>query len=238
MVKLCELCGDEAHLHCDADSAFLCRSCDVKFHASNFLFSRHVRRIICPTCDSHTGDLVSGSLSPAWPAKITCSCCGCGTSSSSSSASSCCSSLDLISTSELSSSTTRKTNANNRAPRGREKRVIKAVADGIFVTWCDELGLNGDLRNAVVSLTSFALSVWKSRATTTKVILAAAFWFGVRNAREKTMTCPSLKKVEDITGVQAGMIRAVEKKLARAVTLQLKRCRLDLEEGWAESDNV
>ncbi|KAJ4897730.1 B-box zinc finger protein 32 [Raphanus sativus] len=231
MVKLCELCGEEAHLHCDADSAFLCRSCDVKFHASNFLFSRHVRRIICPTCNSHTGDFVSGSLSP-WPAKLT-TCSSCGTFSSP--ASSCCS--------ELSSSSTRKTASRatvNRSPRGREKRA-KAVADGIFVNWCDELGLNGDSRNAVVSLATLALAVWKSRAATTKVILAAAFWFGVKNqnAREKTMTWPStLKKVGDITGVAAGTIRAVESKLARAVTLQLRRCRVDSEEGWAENDNV
>ncbi|KAG2316022.1 hypothetical protein Bca52824_019144 [Brassica carinata] len=230
MVKLCELCGAEAHLHCDADSAFLCRSCDAKFHASNFLFSRHVRRIICPDCDSLTGDFVSGSLSP-WPPRITCSCCG----SFSSSASSCCSSLDLISSSELSSSTTTSKTIVNRGPRRREKRVKKSVADGIFVNWCDELGLNGDLRNAVVSLASLALAVWKPRPT--KVGSAAAFWFGVRNSR-KTMTWPSLKKVEDITGVEAGMIRAVESKLARAVALQLKRCRMDSEEGWAENDNV
>lgn len=115
------------------------------------------------------------------------------------------------------------------------------MADGIFVNWCDELGLNGDSRNAVVSLATLALAVWKSRAATTKVILAAAFWFGVKNqnAREKTMTWPStLKKVGDITGVAAGTIRAVESKLARAVTLQLRRCRVDSEEGWAENDNV
>ncbi|KAF8109656.1 hypothetical protein N665_0093s0009 [Sinapis alba] len=230
MVKLCELCGAEAHLHCDADSAFLCRSCDVKFHASNFLFSRHVRRIICPGCSSLTGDFVSGSLSP-WPPRITCSCCG----TSSSSASSCCSELDVISSSELSSSTTARKTIVNRGPRRREKRV-KAVADGIFVNWCDELGLNGDSRNGVVSLASLALAVWKRRATT-NVILAAAFWFGVRNSRKK-MTWPSLKKVEDITGVEAGMIRAVESKLARVVTLQLRRCRMDSEEGWAENDNV
>ncbi|CAH8383137.1 unnamed protein product [Eruca vesicaria subsp. sativa] len=224
MVKLCELCGAEAHLHCDADSAFLCRSCDVKFHASNFLFSRHVRRIICPDCNSLTRDEISGHLSP-WPPRVTCSCRG----TSSSSASSCCSSLDLISTSELSSSTTRKTMV-------REKRA-KAVAEGIFVNWCDELGLNRDSRTAVVSLASFALAVGKSRSARTKVVLAAAFWFGVRNSR-KAMTWQSVKKVEDITGVAAGVIRAIEGKLARAVTLQVRRCRVDSEEGWDENDNV
>ncbi|CAH8372996.1 unnamed protein product [Eruca vesicaria subsp. sativa] len=229
MVEPCELCGAEADLHCAADSAFLCRSCDAKFHASNILFSRHVRRIICPHCKSLTGDIVSGSPSP-WPLTTTC-CCG----SVSSSESSCCSSLDRVSSSEQSS-TTRKTKKTPRVvvnkSRGREKRV-KAVADGVFVKWCDELGLNGDSRNAVVSLASLVLAVERP----TKVSLAAAFWFGVRNST-KTRTWPSLKKVEDVTGVAAGMIRAVERKLAGAATLQLRRWRVDSEEGWAENDNV
>ncbi|KAG2306436.1 hypothetical protein Bca4012_084547 [Brassica carinata] len=223
MVKSCELCGAEADLHCAADSAFLCRSCDAKFHASNILFSRHVRRVICPGCKSLTGDLVSSPLSP-WPPRITsCRCCG------SSSESSCCSSLDRVSSSEVSS-TTRKTKKTSRVvARGREKRA-KAVADGVLVRWCDELGLKGDSRNAVVSLASLALAVEKP----TKVILAAAFWFGVRNSSKK-VTCPTLKKVEVVTGVSAGMIRAVESKLARAMTLQLRPWRVDSEEGWGEN---
>ncbi|ESQ47762.1 hypothetical protein EUTSA_v10021479mg [Eutrema salsugineum] len=222
MTKLCELCSAQADLYCDADSAFLCRSCDAKFHASNFLFSRHLRRIICPDCESLTGDFVSGSL-PPWPPRTSC-CSG----SHSSSASSCCS--------ELSSTKTRKTRVvvANRA-RGREK-TVKAVAVGVFVKWCDRLGLNEGFRNAVVSLASLALAVEKPRLKT-KVILAAAFWLGVKNSR-KAMTWPTLKKVEDVTGVASGMIRAVESKLARAMTLQLRRWRVDSEEGWAENDNV
>ncbi|CAN7047118.1 unnamed protein product [Brassica oleracea var. botrytis] len=222
MVKSCELCGAEADLHCAADSAFLCRSCDAKFHASNFLFSRHVRRTICPGCKSLTGDSFSGPLSPS--PRTTACCCG------SSSESSCCSSLDRVSSSELSSTKTSRAVVNKA--RGREKRVM-AAADGVLVKWCDELGLNGDLRNAVVSLASLALAVEKP----TKVILAAAFWFGVRNSPKKVMR-PSLKKVADVSGVAAGMIRAVESKLARAVTLQLKRWRVDSEEGWGENENV
>ncbi|CAF2099602.1 BnaA05g19900D [Brassica napus] len=220
MVKSCELCGAEADLHCAADSAFLCRSCDAKFHASNILFSRHVRRIICPACKSLTGDSFSGPLSPS---PRTTACC-----SGSSSESSCCSSLDRVSSSELSSTTREKTKTSravvNKA-RGREK--------GVLVKWCDELELDGDSRNAVVSLASLALAVEKP----TKVILAAAFWFGVRNSPKKVMR-PSLKKVADVSGVAAGMIRAVESKLARAVTLQLKRWRVDSEEGWGENENV
>ncbi|XP_010509746.1 PREDICTED: B-box zinc finger protein 32-like [Camelina sativa] len=232
MVSFCELCNAEADLHCAADSAFLCRSCDAKFHASNFLFARHFRRVICPTCKSLTRDFVSGPLLP-WPPRTSC----CPETSSSSS---CCSSLDRVSTSELSSTT----GSVNRAARGGEERVKKAkkavaavtVADGVFVKWCDKLGLNRDLTNAVVSYASLALAVERRprpRAMN-RLILAAAFWFGVKN----TMTWTSLKKVEDVTGVAAGMIRAIESKMARAMTLQLRRWRVDSEEGWAENDNV
>lgn len=112
-----------------------------------------------------------------------------------------------------------------------------AVADGIFINWCDKLGLNRDLANAVVSYASLALAVERRpspRVTMKRVILAAAFWFGVKN----TMTWTNLKKVEDVTGVAAGMIRVVENKMAHAMTLQLRRWRVDSEEGWAENDNV
>lgn len=115
---------------------------------------------------------------------------------------------------------------------------MKAVVNGTFVNWCDQLGLNGDLRNAVVSYASIALAMDNPRETK-RVILAAAFWFGVRrNSRKKKMTWPSLKKVEDVTGVAAGMIRAVETKLVRAMTMHLRRWRVNTEEGWAENDNV
>ncbi|CAA0383165.1 unnamed protein product [Arabidopsis thaliana] len=225
MVSFCELCGAEADLHCAADSAFLCRSCDAKFHASNFLFARHFRRVICPNCKSLTQNFVSGPLLP-WPPRTTC----CSESSSSS----CCSSLDCVSSSELSSTTRDVNRARGRENRVKAKAVAVTVADGIFVNWCGKLGLNRDLTNAVVSYASLALAVETRPRATKRVILAAAFWFGVKN----TTTWQNLKKVEDVTGVSAGMIRAVESKMARAMTQQLRRWRVDSEEGWAENDNV
>ncbi|TVU08422.1 hypothetical protein EJB05_41826, partial [Eragrostis curvula] len=39
----CELCGAPAAVHCAADAAFLCASCDAKVHGANFLASRHRR---------------------------------------------------------------------------------------------------------------------------------------------------------------------------------------------------
>lgn len=125
----------------------------------------------------------------------------------------------------------------NRAGRSEKRAKAVAVADGVFVKWCDKVGLDGDLRNDVVSYASLALAAVEKQRSTNKVVLAAAFWFGVRNSRTK-MTWPSLKKVEDVTGVAAGMIRAVEIKLARGVTMQLRRLRVDSEEGWAENDSV
>ncbi|XP_040377024.1 B-box zinc finger protein 32-like [Oryza brachyantha] len=40
----CELCGGVAAVHCAADAAFLCLTCDAKVHGANFLASRHRRR--------------------------------------------------------------------------------------------------------------------------------------------------------------------------------------------------
>jgi hypothetical protein len=33
----CELCGAPAAVHCAADAAFLCASCDAKVHGANFV---------------------------------------------------------------------------------------------------------------------------------------------------------------------------------------------------------
>ncbi|KAF3583678.1 hypothetical protein F2Q69_00030766 [Brassica cretica] len=46
----CELCGGDASVFCEADSAFLCRKCDRWVHGANFLAWRHVRRVLCTAC--------------------------------------------------------------------------------------------------------------------------------------------------------------------------------------------
>ncbi|CAN8268817.1 unnamed protein product [Cochlearia groenlandica] len=57
----CELCGGDATVFCEADSAFLCRKCDRWVHGANFLAWRHVRRVLCTACQKltrrcHVGD--------------------------------------------------------------------------------------------------------------------------------------------------------------------------------------
>ncbi|KAL1197503.1 B-box domain protein 31 [Cardamine amara subsp. amara] len=50
----CELCGGDASVFCEADSAFLCRKCDRWVHGANFLAWRHVRRVLCTACQKLT----------------------------------------------------------------------------------------------------------------------------------------------------------------------------------------
>ncbi|XP_010510772.1 PREDICTED: B-box domain protein 31-like [Camelina sativa] len=50
----CELCSGDAYVFCEADSAFLCRKCDRWVHGANFLAWRHVRRVLCTSCQKLT----------------------------------------------------------------------------------------------------------------------------------------------------------------------------------------
>jgi hypothetical protein len=60
----CELCGGVAAVHCEADSAFLCASCDAKVHGANFLASRHLRRrLVAVDDDEDPGSADSDSSS-------------------------------------------------------------------------------------------------------------------------------------------------------------------------------
>lgn len=56
----CELCGGDASVFCEADSAFLCRKCDRWVHGANFLAWRHVRRVLCTACYKLTRRCVVG----------------------------------------------------------------------------------------------------------------------------------------------------------------------------------
>ncbi|PIA50774.1 hypothetical protein AQUCO_01200193v1 [Aquilegia coerulea] len=57
----CELCSSKASLYCEADDAFLCRNCDKKVHGANFLAFRHVRYLLCSSCQNLTVLYFSGS---------------------------------------------------------------------------------------------------------------------------------------------------------------------------------
>ncbi|XVF66931.1 hypothetical protein PTKIN_Ptkin10aG0079700 [Pterospermum kingtungense] len=53
-MKSCELCKLAARTYCESDQASLCWDCDAKVHGANFLVERHVRCLLCHTCQSLT----------------------------------------------------------------------------------------------------------------------------------------------------------------------------------------
>ncbi|GLT48130.1 hypothetical protein SLA2020_217710 [Shorea laevis] len=53
-MKTCELCKFPARTFCESDQASLCWDCDAKVHGANFLVARHVRCLLCQTCQSLT----------------------------------------------------------------------------------------------------------------------------------------------------------------------------------------
>lgn len=57
----CELCGSRATLYCQADHAFLCQKCDGWVHGANFLALRHVRNMLCNTCQNLTQRCLIGA---------------------------------------------------------------------------------------------------------------------------------------------------------------------------------
>lgn len=57
----CELCGSRASLYCQADDAFLCQKCDKWVHGANFLAQRHVRCMLCNTCQNLTQRYLIGA---------------------------------------------------------------------------------------------------------------------------------------------------------------------------------
>lgn len=70
----CELCCNDAALHCQADSASLCYKCDANVHGVNFLVARHVRVVLCSGCYHHTERNVSGAT-PNADQSFCCACC-------------------------------------------------------------------------------------------------------------------------------------------------------------------
>lgn len=70
----CELCCNEAALHCEADSANLCYKCDANVHGVNFLVARHVRVVLCSGCFQYTQRNLSGP-SPSAGQSFCCACC-------------------------------------------------------------------------------------------------------------------------------------------------------------------
>ncbi|KAJ4718781.1 Zinc finger, B-box [Melia azedarach] len=118
----CELCGQEAFLHCAADSAFLCFDCDARVHQANFLVARHLRQTLCCQCKCLTGKFVSGERSPLLSQPICPSCSnenlvGAATIASSATSS------DCISSTESSAATAIKKTIRSKRTIEQRKRV-------------------------------------------------------------------------------------------------------------------
>ncbi|XWS68547.1 hypothetical protein CRYUN_Cryun04dG0099500 [Craigia yunnanensis] len=60
-MKSCELCKLAARTNCESDQASLCWDCDAKVHGANFLVARHVRCLLCHSCQSLTPWRAAGS---------------------------------------------------------------------------------------------------------------------------------------------------------------------------------
>ncbi|KAF1896916.1 hypothetical protein Lal_00034617 [Lupinus albus] len=61
MKEACELCEKKAKVHCDSDQANLCWGCDARVHSANFLVQKHVRVLLCRSCNCHTQWKACGS---------------------------------------------------------------------------------------------------------------------------------------------------------------------------------
>ncbi|KAK4764765.1 hypothetical protein SAY86_025855 [Trapa natans] len=66
--RVCDLCGGDASLYCDSDSAFLCFRCDADVHGANFLVARHIRYSVCSSCRSLGENHLSGARIAPLPA--------------------------------------------------------------------------------------------------------------------------------------------------------------------------
>ncbi|XP_061992957.1 putative zinc finger protein At1g68190 [Rosa rugosa] len=52
MEKICEFClASRPVVHCKADAAHLCVSCDAKIHSANAIVNRHHRTVLCDSCN-------------------------------------------------------------------------------------------------------------------------------------------------------------------------------------------
>ncbi|XVE89266.1 hypothetical protein DITRI_Ditri19aG0189300 [Diplodiscus trichospermus] len=107
------------------------------------------------------------------------------------------------------------------------------MLEGIFSIWCKKLGLN---RNSVVPAAISALRFCLEQLAVLpfRQSLATAFWIGLGMSGDMSVsTWQNLRRLEELSGIPAKLIVAVERRVARAMRLR-KRIKQDLEEGWAE----
>ncbi|CAI5483866.1 unnamed protein product [Closterium sp. Yama58-4] len=73
---VCALCPAPATVHCPADSANLCASCDLAVHSANTIVHRHVRTVLCHCCAAPTTVQICG-LPASTAATPPCLCASC-----------------------------------------------------------------------------------------------------------------------------------------------------------------
>ncbi|GAA0143512.1 hypothetical protein LIER_04180 [Lithospermum erythrorhizon] len=261
--RICELCSNEVVVaYCEADSAFLCLSCDAKVHGANFLVARHIRQIICSKCQDFTGENISGVGSQA-KASI-CPVCspenlGSGLtystrddSSLSSSSSSACVSSTHSSSSSFCGTTKKKRGGGVKSPPVAAAAVnggqrvnweVDSKVVGVFYHWCKRFGLNDEVAHVVVRLACNGMAICASELTILpfRVRLVASLWLGLRFSRiESLSSSQDLTQLEQITGVPAKLISTIESKIERLYRSTKKSQNHNqhdqlLKEGWDES---
>lgn len=210
-IRACELCNAEAVVFCPSDAAFLCCNCDAKVHGANFLVARHLRRTVCSTCDTFTGDFISGAAAPPN------SCPSCAPASSS-----------------LSSTSTTSPEKEYSAGRREEEGVFVDWCGKVG------LGGEAGSAVVGAACRALKACVDRWTALPFRVCLAASMWLGLRlTLHNSALTSKLLKRLHEISGVPPKIILAVHSKLERAVRARargghLDRRRPELQEGWAE----
>ncbi|XP_050382906.1 B-box zinc finger protein 32-like [Argentina anserina] len=113
---------------------------------------------------------------------------------------------------------------------------VDAREEGTFVNWCKKHGMSSGDSAVAVSSASHTLRFCFARfpGVPMRVSLAASFWFGLRLRGDTAVsTSKNLRRVEEISGVPAKLILAVDAKLVRELRVR-RSGRAELEEGWAE----
>uniref|UniRef100_A0A0E0CGH9 B box-type domain-containing protein n=1 Tax=Oryza meridionalis TaxID=40149 RepID=A0A0E0CGH9_9ORYZ len=210
----CELCGGVAAVHCAADSAFLCLSCDAKVHGANFLASRHRRRRL--------GVEVVDEEEEEDDARSTAS-------------SSCVSTAD--SASSTAAAAAESEDVRRRGRRGRRAPRAEAVLEG----WAKRMGLSsGAARRRAAAAGAALRAVGRGVAASRvpiRVAMAAALWSEVassssrrrrRRRRPGAGQAALLRRLEASAHVPARLLLTVASWMARASRPAAA------EESWAE----
>ncbi|KAE8704472.1 hypothetical protein F3Y22_tig00110450pilonHSYRG00231 [Hibiscus syriacus] len=206
--NLCELCKEEASVYCSADFAFLCWNCNYKVHRANFLVARHVRRVLCEKCDDFCSCEKPNDTMPC--------------------------SSDCLSTSESSTNDSKpqRVCVKSRLSAGSQSEVSDDM-ERVLMVWCKKLGLK---RHSVMPTAAAVLRFCLERlkGLPFRLSLAAAIWLGMKITQETSVASwRNLWRIEELSGVPAKVIVAVEPRLTRAMGFR-KRIEQDLEEGWDE----